>query len=128
MTRSGKINERHVDVKEFAMDWAPIRYRDFYDLPRIFITSYNGQDYLFDCPFDDERDDYPDSYRVYQLPALSKEDLQGSWEHLSGLAVNFLGEVPVAEVQFDPTKRERINATIFRDLLAQQEPQTALVA
>jgi hypothetical protein len=50
----------------FAMDWAPIRYRDFYDLPRIFITSYNGQDYLFDCPFDDELDDYPDSYRVYQ--------------------------------------------------------------
>ena len=91
------------------MDWAPIRYRDFYDLPRIFITSYEGKDYLFDCPFDDEADDYLDSYRVYQLPVLSKEDLQGSWEHLPGSAAAFLGEIPVAEVQFDPTKRERIN-------------------
>jgi hypothetical protein len=114
--------------KEFAMDWAPIRYRDFYDLPRIFITSYNGQDYLFDCPFDDELDDYPDSYRVYQLPALSEEALQGSWELLPELATSFLGEIPVAEVQFDPTKRERINTDIFRELLTQQEPKTALVA
>ncbi len=103
------------------MDWAPIRYRDFYDLPCIFITSYEGKDYLFDCPFDDELDDYPKSYRVYQLPALSKEDLQGSWERLPGLAAAFLGEVPVAEVQFDHTKRERINTAIFRELLAQQE-------
>lgn len=110
------------------MNWAIIRYRDFYDLPRIFIASYNGQQYLFDCPFDDELDDYPDSYRVYQLPALSAEELQGSWEHLPELAASFMGVIPVAEVQFDPTKRESINAAIFSDLLAQPEPQTAFVA
>jgi len=110
------------------MGWATIRYRDFYDLPRIFIASYNGKQYLFDCPFDDELDDYPDSYRVYQLPTLSEEALQGSWEHLPELAALFVGVIPVAAVQFDPTKRERINTAIFRELLAQPEPQTALVA
>jgi hypothetical protein len=114
--------------KEFAMDWAPIRYRDFYDLPRVFITSYDGKDYLFDCPFDDELDDYPDSYRVYQLPALSEEELQGSWEHLPELAAPFLGVIPVAEVRFDSTKREWINTAIFKELLAENEPQTARVA
>jgi hypothetical protein len=31
-------------------------------------------------------------------------------------------------VQFDPTKRARINTAIFRDLLSQQEPQPALAA
>ncbi len=110
------------------MDWAPIHYRDFYDLPRIFITSYEGKDYLFDCPFDDELDDYPDSYRVYQLPALSEEELPGSWEGLPKLAALYLGEVPVAEVQFDPTKREKIDTVILSDLLVEPEPQTARVA
>ncbi|MBS1790162.1 MAG: hypothetical protein JST85_20730 [Acidobacteria bacterium] len=110
------------------MEWTPIRYRDFYDLPRIFITSYNGKNYLFDCPFDDELDDYPESYRVYQLPALSEEELQGSWEHLPRLAVSLVGVIPVAEVQFDATKRERINVATFRELFARREPQTARVA
>jgi len=104
------------------MSWAAIRYRDFYDLPRIFITSYNGRQYLFDCPFDDEQDDYPDSYRVYQLPALAEQDLQGSWEQLPARAGSFLGVIPVAKVQFDPTRRERVNTAVFRELIAQPEP------
>ncbi|HWQ32270.1 MAG TPA: hypothetical protein VNQ79_05250 [Blastocatellia bacterium] len=107
------------------MSWTAIRYRDFYDLPRIFITTYQGRQYLFDCPFDDELDDYPDSYSVYELPALSKAELQGSWEQLSALATAFLGRIPVARVQFDPTKRASINTAIFSEL---PEPQTTRVA
>lgn len=110
------------------MNWATIRYRDFYDLPRIFITSYNGKQYLFDCPFDDELDDYPNSYRVYQLPALSEAELQGSWQRLPARAVIFLGAIQVAAVEFDPTKRESINTAIIRELLAQPGPQTSRVA
>lgn len=110
------------------MEWADIRYRDFYDLPRIFITNYQGQLYLFDCPFDDELDDYPDSYRVYQLPALTEAELEGSWEDLPNLATSFLGVSPVSEIQFDSTKRECINTAILNKLLAQQVPQTALAA
>ncbi len=106
------------------MEWATIRYRDFYDLPRIFVTNYQGQPYLFDCPFDDELDEYPDSYRVYQLPALTEAELEGSWEHLPELAISFLGGISVTEVQFDPTKRERINTAILSKLLARQAPQT----
>jgi hypothetical protein len=106
------------------MEWAMIRYRDFYDLPRIFVTSYQGQFYLFDCPFDDELDDYPDSYRVYQLPALTEAELEGSWEYLPELAIGFLGAIPVTEVQFDSTKRERINTAIISRLLTRQTPQT----
>jgi len=107
------------------MSWSAIRYRDFYDLPRIFITTYEGRQYLFDCPFDDELDDYPDSYRVYRLPALSEAELQGSWEHLSHLATDFLGVVPVTKVHFDPTKRACVNTAIFSELLG---PQTTRVA
>ncbi len=107
------------------MGWSVIRYRDFYDLPRIFMTTYQGRQYLFDCPFDDERDDYADSYRVYELPVLSDAELQGSWEHLSDSATDFLGVVPVTRVHFDPTKRASINTAIFSEL---PEPQTTRVA
>ncbi len=110
------------------MSWVSIRYRDFYDLPRIFIASYEGRQYLFDCPFDDELDDYPASYRVYQLPGLTEEELQGSWKHLPERALAFLGMVPVSAVQFDPAKRERVNTAIFSDLLRQPARQAALVA
>ncbi len=103
------------------MNWVSIRYRDFYDLPRIFIASYEGRQYLFDCPFDDALDDYPESYRVYQLPLLSEAELQGSWEHLSARAIDFLGTLPLAAVQFDPTKRACINAAVFTSLSRQPE-------
>jgi hypothetical protein len=107
------------------MEWSAIHYRDFYDLPRIFLTTYQGRQYLFDCPFDDELDDYPDGYRVYELPPLSDAELQGSWEQLPHLATDFLGVVPVTSVQFDPTKRASINTAIFAEL---PEPQTIRAA
>lgn len=106
------------------MEWATIRYRDFYDLPRIFVTNYQGRLYLFDCPFDDERDDYPDSYHVYELPTLTEAELAGSWEYLPELAIGLLGLVSVIEVQFDPTKREHVNTAIVSRLLARKAPQT----
>ncbi|HEY3135996.1 MAG TPA: hypothetical protein VGL29_08205, partial [Blastocatellia bacterium] len=73
------------------MSWPTIRYRDFYDVPRIFIMTYNSKLYLFDCPLDDELDEYSDRYRVYQLPAISEDELQGSWERLPERAVSLLG-------------------------------------
>lgn len=101
------------------MSWGTISYRDFYDVPRIFIATHDGKLYLFDCPFDDELDDYLDSYRVYQLPAISEDELQGSWERLPERAVSLLGEIPVAAVQFDTTKRNSINTALLDELSAE---------
>jgi hypothetical protein len=109
------------------MNWATIRYRDFYDVPRIFITKHNGKLYLFDCPFDEEIDDYPDRYQVYELPAISEDELQGSWERLPERAVRVLGAVPVVQVQFDATKRNSINTVVLEELIADRDPRTALV-
>jgi hypothetical protein len=101
------------------MSWATICYRDFYDVPRIFIATHDGKPYLFDCPFDDELDDYSDRYRVYQLPAISEDELQGTWERLPERAVSLLGEIPVAAVQFDTTKRNSINTALLDELIAE---------
>jgi len=110
------------------MNWTTIHYREFYDLPRIFITSFQGKKYLFDCPFDDEIDDYPDSYRVYELADVSDEEIKGSWEWLTARTSAQIGEIPVARIEFDPTKRERINTAALEELLAQRDPATSRVA
>ena len=110
------------------MSWSAIRYRDFYDVPRIFITTHNGGLYLFDCPFDEELDDYSDRYQVYQLPAISEDELQGSWERLPERAASVLGTVPVAQVQFDTTKRNSIDTAVLEEMIADRNPQSTLVA
>ncbi|MGH9840761.1 MAG: hypothetical protein ACREEM_18440 [Blastocatellia bacterium] len=101
---------------------ANIQYRDFYDVPRIFLVKYEGRQLLFDCPFDDELDDYSVSYRVYVMPPLSDAELEGSWENFPHLATSCLGTVPVNRVKFDPTKREAIDTSLIAELLALPEP------
>lgn len=66
--------------------------------------------------------------RVYQLPEMLEAELEGSWEHLPERAARLLGAVPVAEVQFDSTKRERINTIVIEALLGERDPQTTRVA
>jgi hypothetical protein len=108
------------------MNHSSIRYRDFYDVPRIFLVLFEGQQFLFDCPFDGEVEDYSESYRVYAMPLLADADLKGSWERLPQLAIGFLGIVPVNQVQFDPTKRAAIDAAIIGELLHAKEVTVAI--
>ena len=51
--------------------WLPIRYRDFYDLPRAVVVEFRDEMYLFDCLFDREIDEYESTYTVYLLPTSS---------------------------------------------------------
>lgn len=97
-------------------DKLAIRYRDFYDVPRIFLVNHRGTLYLFDCPFDQELDEYPDTYKVFVLPPDSGLDLGGSWDNLASRATSYLGEVPVKSVQFDSTKRREIDADVIDEL------------
>ena len=88
--------------------WLPITYRDFYDIPRAFIVEREGQLYFFDCAFDEGRDDYPDEFHVYTLPSETRERLSaGSWSALAGSG-ELLGVIPVAQVQFDESRRHAI--------------------
>jgi len=95
--------------------WGPIQYRDFYDVPRIFIVKYENSTLLFDSPFDDITDEYTQEYSVYLIHNPSKDDLQGDWKVLVSKAERLLGRVPVSKVQFDLTKRKEINLEIFAD-------------
>lgn len=100
---------------------AKIIYRGFYDLPLAFVVSHNGRQLLFWRDFDDDLDEYPETYQVYLLPCLSDEELTGSWERLPERAINFLGEVPVGDVQFDSTRRREIDTAVLDALLPARE-------
>src|SRR3954451_1984847 len=98
----------------------PIRYREFWDVPRTFLAEHRGQLVLFDCAFDEDAEDFPDQYAVYLMPPLSEAELAGSWESLPCRAVRRLGHVSVGAVRFDASRRKEIDAELLDLLLSDQ--------
>jgi hypothetical protein len=69
--------------------------------------------------FDDVQDEYDDSYKVYRLPFRSEEEIKSHpnyWMELSN--AEYLGRIPVAEVGFDKTRRQSIDAQLFKEWLS----------
>lgn len=98
--------------------WASIRYRDLWDQPRIFLVDFQDRHFLFDCAFDEATEDYPDQYKVYLMPPLTEAELAASWAHFSARAIQYLGDVPLDQVHFDPTRRKEIDTAVLEKLLA----------
>ncbi len=97
-------------------DFFPIVYREFYDVPRVFIVFAGDERILLDCQFDQSRDDYPTEYQVYRM-ARGFSPPSGSWANVIGEAVEHLGAMPVAAVHFDATGRRSVLANAFREML-----------
>lgn len=96
--------------------WLPIRYRDFYDLPRLVAVEFQGSVYLFDAPFNESAGQYSAEFTVYRLPAkLSAQLDEPSWRGLTALGEK-VGRVPTESVKFDPTRRRFIKDSVFRQL------------
>ena len=93
-----------------------IIYRDFWDVPRIFIVRHGNEYCLFDCKFNESIEDYESTYQVYLVPKLSPDELNGSWDSLTEKALDHLGAVPVKDVVFDETRRKRIDTRIIDGL------------
>lgn len=84
-----------------------IGYRDFHDVPRLFVVRTRVGLVLFDCPFDEVLDDYPDNFTVSVLPeevTLQEQD----WSKLSSQALNEIGTIPVRDLEFDETRKSRV--------------------
>jgi hypothetical protein len=92
-------------------DRVPITYGEFYDYPRMVRFQFGGEWFFLSSAFDEEKDDYPDFYDVYLLPFRSEEEFQANpyyWRDLS--AAVHLGQIPIAEVGLDETRRQSIDA------------------
>ena len=98
---------------------SPIRYHDFWDVPRAFIAADSAGSYLLDCHFDDQLDDYPEFYEVFAMPPLSDELLSSPWADLSRHALGRLGRVRVCEVRFDASRRREVDLDGIRQFLQQ---------
>jgi hypothetical protein len=95
-------------------DWLPIRYRDFYDIPRAFVVEYAGSLLLFDCLFSQALDDYEENYAVYRIEDELRARIDTiSWVDLGNRSVH-VGLVSTGAVEFDPTKRQAIKASVFK--------------
>lgn len=90
-------------------NWQFQAYRDFWDVPRMVVARDDTGTYLFHSRFDENLDDYIDHYEVFEIPALSDDELRGSWASLPGKALRRLPDVPLRQLPFKITRRE------FRD-------------
>lgn len=91
-------------------EWLPIRYRDFYDIPRAIVVQNHGRTYLMISRFDDELDEYAADYAIYELPAdvaVGIDDM--SWVDLE-LRGAIVGVIPTSSVQFDSTRRAELDS------------------
>ena len=100
-------------------DWIDIlAYRDFSDVPRMFLVVVDGRTLLFDCAFDDELDEYPADYTVYELRNFRTDALPHDWTELPRREAACKGRIPVRSVVFDATRRKQMKCTECRELLA----------
>jgi hypothetical protein len=92
------------------MTWQPIWYGAYWDLPRYIYTTDGQRAFVLECPFDDELDDYPDRYTVYEAPVLPIPASRR--EHWSGPpreSLQRLGTVALNHSHLDPTRRAQLD-------------------
>lgn len=98
-------------------DWLPIRYRDFYDIPRAVIVEWHDQIYMLECPLEPEANDYPSTYEAYKLPNELRGQIDAmSWTDLAHHG-SLVGRVHISQVEFDHSRRQTMSAAAFRQLL-----------
>ena len=78
-------------------------------LPHCILVRYKSYLFLLDLPFNEEIDDYEDSYRVHKFSDVSLETTR-LWERiLQNKESFFVGKVNVKDIDFDETKRKKID-------------------
>jgi hypothetical protein len=72
---------------------------------------------FLDCQFDEDLDDYPDRFEIYELPPDHHGFGEGDWTTVL-VDAQFLGRLPLAAVEFDATRRKAMTARSLGDVLA----------
>jgi hypothetical protein len=101
----------------------PITYGEFYNFPRMIRFQFRGEWFFMRSEFDEEKDDYCDSYDVYLLPFRTEAEIEANpyyWTELTDDA--YLGRIGISEVGLDESKRLSIDAQAFANWLAVRRP------
>ncbi|MBC8138246.1 MAG: hypothetical protein H8F28_20390 [Fibrella sp.] len=93
------------------------RYREFYDVPRVILLATSLFVLEMESLFDEENDDYNDSYTVTVNGAV-RDDLATGWTNVEGGTGSTIGRIPVRDLKFDRTKRSYFVSPAFDDMLS----------
>lgn len=94
--------------------WLGIRYRDFWDVPRMVAIDFEDTTYVLDSRFDDTNDEWSNFFTVYRVSRPVPPD--GTWDTVLDGAIE-IGRLAVDEVTFDSTKRRALDASVLQTLL-----------
>lgn len=95
----------------------PFRYSGFWDIPRHILPKYRDTWLFSYCGFDENLDDYSDSYAVYGLPQSIEPRLEKeSWGFVYEMAVDCIGAIKVQDIRFDETKHGLLDPSCFYEL------------
>ena len=86
-------------------EWFGISYREFWDVPRAVIAQRGSDTFFFDSSFDELLDAYSDHYKVWRLPTLTEEQINGSWIDLEKNALERLPNIGLRELPFEVSSR-----------------------
>jgi len=102
-------------------EMTPFTYGGFYDVPRCLSLRYKGRRFLLQSAFDEAIDEYPAEYSVYLVPE-SIDDSQPvcSPDFLSDTPMARIGQIPIDQVTFDPSRRKELDASVLDGLIAEQ--------
>src|ERR1700757_1205247 len=89
-------------------------YGGFWDVPRCLTLRYRGKRFLLFSAFDEDQDEYPTDYSVYVVPESADDSRPVcSPEFLTNTPMVRMGQIPIDQVTFDPSKRKEIDASIL---------------
>ena len=97
------------------MAWLPIKYFEFYDVPRLFWVEWCGSIVIFDCPFSDKLDEYCSCYSIYRVWDGKLFENQPDWALLLGTEKPCT-TIPVSSVVFDGSRRLAIDDTVLYEV------------
>ena len=103
-------------------EMTPFKYGGFYDVPRCLSLRYRGRLFLLQSAFDEDLDEYPTDYAVYVIPKSADASRPlCSPEFLSNTPMACVGQIPIDQVTFDPSKRKELDASFLDNIVAAQE-------
>jgi hypothetical protein len=84
----------------------PFRYSGFWDVPRHILLKHRDTWLFLYCAFDEDLDDYSETYAVYRLPPSIETRLEKeSWGFVYEMTNDYIGTIKVQDVRFDDTRR-----------------------
>jgi hypothetical protein len=79
----------------------------------MIVFQESGHCYVLDGSFDENLDEYPPDYQVFELPSAVLSEMPTNWGDLMARALRRLGTVPIASVRLDETRRKQLDSSFL---------------